>query len=71
MTLNQFAAEAGVSFFRCEPEWGGTWAYRTADYPNSTHCGYKTRRDALRSWMVDAFGERSANALEKIIESSK
>ncbi len=67
MTVKQFAMHAGVTTYRCEPEWGGTWAYKTADAGNVTMAGYKTELDALQNWLNDAFGDKLATTVRMLL----
>ena len=51
--------------------WGGTWSYRTASHPNVTICGFKTKREAVYSWMKDEFGESGMKTIMKLIAENK
>ena len=66
-SLRQFANEAGVQVVPCGPGWGGGWGFTTADCPNSTVCGFKTKREARRRWAEETFGEQAAQALFKLL----
>ncbi len=69
MTLAEFAQSAGATIERTAArEWGGSYAYRTADAPNCLMCGYRSERAALRAWATDTFGERAALALIKLLK---
>lgn len=70
MNLEQFATLAGVEIEDCDPEWGGRVAYKLADHPNSTYCGYRTKEAAYKSWLEGTFGKRTAKAVVKLLKSS-
>ena len=67
-SLEQFAKEAGVSIHRCDAEWGGTYGFKCADHPNTSYNGYKTERKAYEAWARDTFGEKTSQALVKLLE---
>lgn len=69
MTLKDFAEAAGVTVFRCNKEWGGTWAYKTADRPNSSVCGYRSEAALYRGWAEDTFGKHAFKALAKLFNA--
>ena len=63
MNLKEFATKAGVIVERCDPIWGGTWAYRTKD---STHCsirGFKSESRLYKSWAKNTFGKECSYVL--------
>lgn len=66
-TLKDFAKLAGVTVLRCGKEWGGTWAYKTADSPDSTIAGYRTEEALYRAWAEDTFGKAATKALAKLL----
>jgi hypothetical protein len=70
MTLEEFVKLGGCQAQRCEKEWGGTWAYTTKDYPNSTQCGYRTEQAAYKAWLDDSFGPVLAKAVLKLLRSA-
>lgn len=70
MNLEQFAKEAGVEIATCGPEWGGRIAYKTADAPSCSVCGFRTVNSAYRHWAESTFGERAATALLKLLRSA-
>ena len=69
MTLKDFATMAGVAVERCDKEWGGTWAYKTADNPRCTYCGYRTEAALYRAWAEDTFGKEAFKALAKLLSA--
>jgi len=69
MTLKDFAALAGVTVERCDKEWGGTWAYKTADNPRCTFCGHRTEAALYRAWAEDTFGKAAFKALAKLLSA--
>lgn len=69
MTLKEFAAKCGVTTARCDPIYGGTWAYHTD--PHSRFCGYETEEDALKAWLKDEFGSKAGKAVQKLLEQSQ
>lgn len=71
MTLQDFAEMAGVSVFRCEREWGGTWAYRTPDAPNCSMCGYRSERELYKAWAEDSFGKQATKALIALLRARR
>lgn len=68
MNLKEFAELSGVIVERCDPEWGGTWAYRTKDHPSSAECGYRTEKELYVAWAKETFGKTCYNALKKLLE---
>ena len=60
MTLEEFAKLAGVSVFKCDPEWGGSIGYNSKDYPNSR-----------KSWLEDTFGPTTAKAVLALLKQTK
>ena len=68
MTLKEFAEMAGVRVERCGKEWGGTWAYKTVDYPNSRVCGFRTEAAVYRAWAECTFGKAASKALTKLLK---
>lgn len=71
MTIEEIAKKAGVRIVRCTPEWGGTFGYKSKDYPNSTVCGFKTRRSAYAVWAKDQFGKHGYAVLIALIVKNK
>lgn len=71
MTLEDFAKDAGVTLFRCDPEWGGTWGYKSEDYPNTSYCGFRSANAAYKGWAEGTFGKRSTKALLKLFKNVK
>jgi hypothetical protein len=71
MTLKEFAENAGVTVFRCDKEWGGTWGYKTPDYPNSSICGYRNEAELHKAWAEDTFGKAAFKALSKLLKSKE
>lgn len=69
--LKKFANEAGVSVVNCGAGWGGRYAYTESGYPEFKVCGFKTKEEARRHWLVSAFGENTATALLKLLENQK
>lgn len=69
MTLKDFATMAGVTVERCDKEWGGTWAYKTADNPRCTCCGHRTEAALYRAWAEDTFGKAAFKALAKLLSA--
>lgn len=51
--------------------WGGTWSYRTASHPIVKMCGFKTKLEAVYSWMKDEFGESGMKTIMKLIAENK
>lgn len=71
MTLEEFATLAGVAVFTCDPEWGGRFAYRTADTANCAICGYRTEKAAIKGWLRDTFGEATGKAVSSLLTRAK
>ncbi len=65
--LKEFAILAGVTTVRCDKGWGGTWAYKTIDNPNCTHCGFRSEAAAYKGWAKNTFGETASKALIKLL----
>ena len=70
MTLKELALLSGVSVERCDKEWGGTWAYKTADCPNSTMCGYRSESAVYKAWAEDTFGKTAFKTLAKLLKET-
>lgn len=71
MTLEDFAKLAGVEVISCGPEWGGRFAYRMKDHPNSTYCGYRTINAAYKAWLVDSFGGSLSKTVLRLLKENK
>ena len=71
MTLEEFAKLAGVSVFKCDPEWGGSIGYNSKDYPNSRICGFRSEAAAYKSWLEDSFGPTTAKAVLALLKQTK
>lgn len=71
MTLEEFAKDAGVEVFECEPGWGGKWGYKELNYRNVTVCGCKTKTACYKDWLACKFGERTAAAIIKLLRRTK
>ena len=71
MTLEEFARASGVRVISCDPSCGGSYAYMTDDNPNTTVCGFRTERAALRRWAEDAFGAGAGRALIILLQTSR
>lgn len=71
MTLSEFAQAAGVRITRCDPGWGGTWAYELIDYPNCKYCGYRSAHACYRAWLSDTFGATTAKAIMDLLRRAK
>jgi hypothetical protein len=71
MTLEEFASQSGLTVVRCDREWGGTYGYKLADYPNMQINGFRTEKAALLGWMKGTFGERTAKALVSLFKKVK
>ena len=71
MTLEEFATVAGVKVVDCDPSWGGTYAYTTDDNPQTTVCGFRTERAALRRWADDSFGAGAGRAVMALLKASR
>ncbi len=69
MTLKDFATMAGVTVERCDKEWGGTFAYKTADNPSCTYCGHRTEAELYRAWAEETFGKAAFKALSKLLSA--
>jgi hypothetical protein len=68
MNIKEFAEDAGVTIGRCEPDWGGTYSYKSEDYPNSTVCGFRSEAAAYKGWMEDSFGKKTTKALLRLLK---
>ena len=68
MTLEEFAKRAGVKIISCDPSWGGRFGYKTDDSQNCSVCGFRSERSALKGWLRDAFGAKTAKAVTKLLE---
>jgi len=71
MTLAEFAQSAGVRITRCEPEWGGTWAYQLLDHPHGTYCGYRSEQACYKAWLENTFGATTAKAILDLLRRAK
>lgn len=71
MTLEEFAVLAGVEVFNCDVEWGGRFAYRTKDHPNSAVCGFVTKNAAYKGWLASEFGSHLSKAVMKLLREAK
>lgn len=71
MTLEEFAKKAGVTIVACDPDWGGTVGYKEKDYPNTTIAGFKTKEEALKSWLRSSFGDSPAKVVLKLLKDSE
>jgi hypothetical protein len=71
MTLEEFAKKAGVSVFKCDPDWGGSIGYKCLDYPNSRVCGFRSEAAAYKSWLEDSFGTNTAKAVMTLLKQTK
>ena len=71
MTLAEFAQSAGVRITRCEPEWGGTWAYRMADAPYVAYCGYRSEQACYKAWLENTFGKSTAKAIMDLLRRAQ
>lgn len=69
MNLKQFAKKAGVKIVLSGPGWDGRYAYTEEDYPNCTTCGFKSHAEAYKHWAISTFGEKTAAALFKLLET--
>lgn len=71
MKIVKLAETCGVVFKRCDPTWGGTWAY-SVDL-HTTFNGYATKEDAAENWLDDfLYGdEKLAEIVKKAIEAYK
>lgn len=70
MNLKQFADLGGCNVVLCGPGWGGRYGYTTADVPDCTTCGFKTKTEARQRWIEDTFGEVAGRAVMQLLESS-
>ena len=68
--LNQFADMAGCKVVVCGTGWGGRYGYTTADAPNCTTCGFKTKTEARERWLIDTFGEVAGSAVKRLFSSN-
>ncbi|UMO77328.1 hypothetical protein SmaMPs15_000177 [Stenotrophomonas maltophilia phage vB_SmaM_Ps15] len=72
MKIVKFAEKAGVKFSRCDPEWGGTWAYKDSAESNCTFAGFKTKEEAAEFWFNDLVPSAEAgHIMKKAIEAYK
>lgn len=72
MKIVKFAEKAGVKFSRCDPEWGGTWAYKDSAEATCTICGFKTKTEAAESWFSNLTPSiEAAHIMKKAIEAYK
>lgn len=70
-SLKWFADQAGVIVVPCGPGWGGRYGYTTKDCPNATTCGFKTKLEARQHWAEYTFGEAAAQALFKLLDTTR
>ena len=68
MNLEQFAIAAGVEIIDCEAGWGGRIGYTEKDCPNSSVCGFRSKKQAYKRWLADAFGENTSKAIMQLLE---
>jgi hypothetical protein len=54
--IRELAKKAGCTVKRCDPSWGGTWAYSVLD-KNYSVCGLKTEQAAYESFMKEELGD--------------
>lgn len=71
MNLEEFSKLAGVEVTTCDPEWGGSYGYKTLDSPDCVFCGFKTKKDALTNWVLDTFGINCGKALLELLKKGK
>jgi hypothetical protein len=57
LNIEEMADACGIKFIRCDVNWGGTWGY-TQDGSNSSFCGFKTKKAALKGWFEDEFDSK-------------
>lgn len=60
--------DAGCKLERCSQDFGGSFAYTTADNPNCKVCGYKTADAAIEEWFFDTFGKKAGMAVLSMLE---
>ncbi len=66
--IDEIANECGIKFIRCDPSWGGTWAFtEEARKGNNqvTIAGYRTKKAALRGWFESELGDQLGQLLLK------
>lgn len=63
MTLKEIADLAGIVIFRCDPNWGGTYGYRSAEDPHCSVCGYKTEDRLIKAYISQHFGDEPLGKL--------
>ena len=68
MTYQKFAKDCGCRITRCEPRWGGTYAYYQKTSPDSLTCGFKDQDSAYSSYLKNTFGISPARALFKLFK---
>ena len=69
-TLKDFATAAGVTIVEVSPGWGGKIGYKSADWPNSTICGFRTESAAYKHWLTDTFGKQTSKAIMKLLKEA-
>lgn len=63
MNLKQFADNGGCRVVEVGRGYGGRYGYTTTDHPNSTTCGFKTKREARKHWLESTFGDAAGAVL--------
>ena len=62
MTDQEITALMDIEIFRCDPEWGGTWAYKTVG-ENCSICGFKSKKQLINRVLRDRVGGDSLGRL--------
>jgi len=68
MELHEIAKLTGEEISRCEPSWGGTWAYGSKGW---RICGFKTEEKAIQSILEDKFGGPLGKLCLKLLKKHK
>ena len=68
MNLKKFCDLAGCVVVLCGPGWGGKYGYSTKDCPQCMTCGFKTKREARKRFVMDTFGDYAGSAVFSLLE---
>jgi hypothetical protein len=71
MTLEEFAKDAGVEVFECEPGWGGKYGYHETGSPWHLVNGLRSEAACYKDWLKEKFGEQTSKAIVKLLRRAK
>lgn len=72
LSLEEFANLGNFRFIECvTDEDGHGIGYEMVDHPDTSHCGFGSRREAVRHWIDATFGRKTANELRVLLPDDK